>query len=536
MKVWINFLVCGSCVLMTPLAQADDLLNILETKKGTQQSGVITDLNDLSSVVRASVKAPTASQNIFFELLKENKYDKALYQWFSAFPSKQGFAKSSTGQALLGYLLYNNGLKVVGLEALLAANPKYVVKPLLQTWKDLAPPTEASWNYVRVTPHKGWKVKLSPEIQAQLLVPTLSVKTKGLIFDAIKKTTPQMEIRSWLEWQMALALLYENQVAKAAKVLSHLLKNKQKMVSEDLINITISRLLYEKGHLTMAIKYYDKIPKKSDYWFVAQEEKSWAFLRKGEPQNVLAVTSILSSDWLKYYVGPETFLTRSLAQLKTCDYSGVLETLKSFQALFKERVEKMQVVARHGSTPEVESLLSEMKKGARPKMMDLKEKIKALPQYITRDQNLIVLVRVMTVLEKEAEKAKNLYLNSLPNGTEVVGFQGALQKFKKHVDARYESVRSAIYNRIKGHAQAEIKETARILSKMQIVEAELLQQTLSASQVLTAGKASNSKMSIKKGKKKAVGRYGLEFMAAGKEIWFDEITDMKVDLKKSCQQ
>ncbi|MBY0384799.1 hypothetical protein K2X05_06530, partial [bacterium] len=136
-------------------------------------------------------------------------------------------------------------------------------------------------------------------------------------------------------------------------------------------------------------------------------------------------------------------------------------------------------------------------------------------------------------LEKEADIAMGIYGRSLANGTSKVGFQGDLEVFKKSIEAQVNSARNASFSRMKALAQEEIADIQRLLQKMHIVEAEVLQQALSAQKVVAATK--DSKTIEKKGTTVADARDQISFPAEEGQVWFDEIGKYKVDVVKGCQ-
>ena len=136
--------------------------------------------------------------------------------------------------------------------------------------------------------------------------------------------------RALLEWHLAIQYGQKDETKKAAVIVSSLMKAKHNPVPEDLLNMTAGRLLYQNGYFEAAQKYYDKIPKGSDYFPQAQEEKAWSFLKRGQPNDAVAVTQTLVNKSFSGQVAAETWFVRALGQLKVCDFGAALETLKSF--------------------------------------------------------------------------------------------------------------------------------------------------------------------------------------------------------------
>jgi Zn-finger domain-containing protein len=92
------------------------------------------------------------------------------------------------------------------------------------------------------------------------------------------------------------------------------------------------------------------------------------------------------------------------------------------------------------------------------------------------------------------------------------------------------SSENLVYERVRQLAVEELAEIERILHKMQIVEAELIQQLALAEQLI--------KQEVKQPKiltgDSSRDRYALKFPFEG-EVWFDELSNYKIDLKGGCQ-
>jgi hypothetical protein len=378
--------------------------------------------------------------------------------------------------------------------------------------------------------HQGWTDVFGIGAEVRVRGRQVYAATEAeQVRELIKKTQVDTRERAWLSWQLVIALAQGEDAGTAGKALALLMKAPNNPVSEDLMTMTAARLLFQNGFLDAAIKYYQRIGKKSDYWFDAQEEMAWAFIRKGEPQNSIAITKTLVAPNFAAEVGPETFFLRSLSQLKVCDYPSVVETLNSYRNRFKPRVATLKELTERADTEQVKSTVQKMKSGS-VKLTDLGADAHKLPRYTTRDQVLLQNVMTEKALEKEAQIAGTLYARSLEGGTGQVGFQARLEDFKKAVEARAQAARSATYARIKALAEEEIAEVTGMLQKLHIVEAELLQQISIADRVIGATKGTSS---VKSGTTGSQAKDTVWFPAES-ETWFDEYANYKVDIKKGC--
>ena len=154
-----------------------------------------------------------------------------------------------------------------------------------------------------------------------------------------------------------------------------------------------------------------------------------------------------------------------------------------------------------------------------------------LPQFVSRDDLLLSKVTALTALIKEEKTAAGLYSRSLTGGSAQVGFQADFEAFKTSMTKRVQAQSTSIYSLIEKRAKEEISDIQRILQKMHIVEAEVLQQ-ISAAQRVAAD--SSKKIIEQTGTTGSAAQEKLRFPFDG-ELWFDELTHYKIDIKKGCQ-
>lgn len=528
-----------SIVTLTQFAYADDeLLSIISGGAPSGQSGAngLSDvLETRTSPIQKVIPNPTAEQNIFLQFFAKGDLEKALYQWPSAFEGTE-FAATPSGRALNAYLLFKNGLQVTALESLLALDtPQPVAKEILDLWRDAAPSTHPVWG---VVDGGVWKKPWVDVFGVAIDIRVRGRQTYGAaqieeIKELLKATQPGTRERAWLQWQLVLAMAEGQDAGIAAKALVNLMKTENNPVGQDLMNLTAARLLYQNGFLDAAIKYDEKVPKASDHWLDAQEEMAWSFLRKGEPQNTLAITKTLVTPVFSTQLGPEPILLRSMAQLKVCDYPGVSETLKVFRDRFRPRAKNMTALIENADTDASRRFISRVK-DAKDKSVTLKDlgpDAAKLPRYLTRDATLLQLIASEKALDGEAKQAGQLYARSLSQGTAQVGFQGRLESYKQAVEKRAATARSATLSRIKELAEDEVGEIGNVLRKLQIVEAEVIQQLSLAERLITANQGV---VTEKKGTTGSTARDRITFPAEN-ETWFDELAHFQIDVSKGCQ-
>ena len=515
-------------------SQADDLLDILDNKENKISMGqdIVQTKSELVASLEKRLQPLTAEQRIFLHFFGDKKYEKALYQWPSAFSGKK-FRKTATGKALYSYILFKNKLEVNAVETLFSLqDPENIDRLLKREWRELLKPENPVWEIANIRWKPVWTSIFDQKVEMAVLShKPLDIKNQKRVLALLRKTSENTKARSWLQWQAALSLAMNDDLGKSAKILRLLLDMKEDHVGKDLIRITIGRLLFEKGYLDAAIKYYRQIPKSSEFWFTAQEEKAWAYLRKGEPQNTLAVTRSLVSKHLRAFAGPEALFLSSLAHLKVCNYKEAAAHLTKFKVHYKVKAKNLIHLVKNGEQPAVEKALNKLKR-QKIRLVKLGPEAMFLPLYISRDKVLRNYVRLQVALNQEAKISSALYANSLTDGTAEIGFQAFLEDLNKASQLRAKKARQASISLIQKRAQAEILEIRDVLQKMHIVEAEILQQVLSADRVIKASHRRPDSESV--GTSQKASRFALRFPFVG-ERWFDEIGHYQMSLKNGCK-
>lgn len=523
-QILLSLILVGSLLVKTTSVRAeDDLMQILDGKGANSQSAFVE--SDEIQKLRQAVHPVGAEQNIFFQFLSEKKYEKALFQWSSAF-SSTAFHNTATGRALEAFLKFKNDLKVTAVEALLAVkNPQSIDKTVISLWKENLDAKNPVWGLVQANWNPYWtKVFGDNAEMAFLLKQNYTTTDVAALTELIKKTAVDSNQRSILEWQLVLNLGMRGETTKAAQVLAHLTKAKNNPVDQDLLTLTAGRLLYQNGFLDAAIKYYQKISKKSDYWFQVQEEMAWAYMRKGEPQNAIALTKTLTYPHFKGLVGIESYLLDSFSRLKICDYTGVLGTMTALKPQFAEHLVALEKLSVDGRQPAVEKLSEALLQGS-VSVDKLGTAAHALPMVASKDEALSTLVRTQKALEQEAQVAETLFSHSLTFGN----LQGQFETLKNQIKTRADMTKGAFYQRVQELAKAELADSKQVMQRLHIVEVEMIQQVDSAGKLLKKlGTAE-----LKKGSTGSESKYAMSF-ANDKEIWFDELSNFKVDVKNGC--
>ncbi len=508
--------------------------------KDSPKEALKAPAQELARLARVLAPRPSAEQTIFIEILNSEQLEKALFQWPSAF-EESAVGATPSGEALGALLNYHNGLRVYALESLLTIEqPEKIHAELRSVWKRTVPENAYEWSLINAKLWRSqWKTVFGQGVESRVRShEVFQAGQERELQELLKKAPEGTPERVWLEWQSVLisAVAANSDNSAAAKKLAALMSTSQAMkpppVSMDLMNLTAARLLYQAGYLEAAKKYYERVSKTSDDWFDAQEELAWTELRKGEAQNALAITRSLVIPAFLPLISPEAVFAKSLAHLKVCDYPEVAKALHLFRDTFKERSRVLMALSDSGNTPSVDAFIGRMKANRRLQMTDLGAEAAKLPRFVARDEVLTRAIQLDREFEAESSKFKDLYGRSVTGGTAKVGFQGRLEQVRRELDTRARAARSAVYLRIKALAREELDEISQVLTKMHIVEAELLQQVAMSDRVVKS--TEGTAVSEKKGTTGSRDRDRVVFPDDG-ETWFDEVSNYQVDLKKGCQ-
>lgn len=239
-----------------------------------------------------------------------------------------------------------------------------------------------------------------------------------------------------------------------------------------------ARKLFENKKFNESIIEYSKISKKSDRYFLALEEKAWAYMHLQQYDKVLAETRTLTSPVITNLIGAEPFLLQALAQLKICDYVSVFQTLKEFKSLKRNQISAIQDIAKKKSNAVSKQVLQTWMINV-DDWKQIGPQLGMMPQLFYHD---IVMVR--------AAKAKNM---------------------------------TAMEKRLQELAVQENNENFRILQKLNLIEVESVQRVHIATE-----------FNRKQGETVEKNSDNLVFKDSN-EVWLDELDSYQATVNR-CKQ
>ena len=298
------------------------------------QKALKTDIGSLFPAHRRPYKLIKAVEN--------KKFKEALLLWM-VFSKNSSFAKSPTGQAFYSYLLFKNGFELLSLKTLLnSSDPLKIHSTVGNLWKTDIDKKHFVWDRFFYRIPKKWHGFFDEETVFKLSTKDPFHLKKDQDYMKFLLSLPlsgKADLFS-LEWSFILSLLKAGDLASAVKILSWLIEKTKDQNRKDMIHLAIGRLLADIEEIPAALSYYDKVKNLSYFWLLAQEEKTWLFLRQGDYSKAYATATAFN--YPEFKLSPYMFFALALSQLKNCDYKGVSRSLSDFELLFSKRAGRIK--------------------------------------------------------------------------------------------------------------------------------------------------------------------------------------------------
>lgn len=307
---------------------------------------------------------------------------------------------------------------------------------------------------------------------------TAHASSKKKSVKSSKKVTqkPSKPLSIEEKWEKALQLAQNNELKSAVNLIQEVIDSDQETIGDDLIAMTAGRLFYQLGQLDKAKKFYNEVPKTSDYWLESVEEKAWAEVRRNDYDKALSHMETLMVPLFAPQIGPESYFLKTFVDIKICDYRDLFSTLKLFSKNIKPRAAALESLVENPNSEFVNTVLSKIKTKD-IKQEKLGELAQKLPRYFWRDRKL-----------------QNHVIN------------GEMPEARK---------------RLASLAEDDLKEIKKNLKKMQIVEVEAIQR------MYLAEKSTQSDPKDKP----SYDNHTMTFPKS-EEVWLDEVDKMQVQTSR----
>jgi hypothetical protein len=111
-----------------------------------------------------------------------------------------------------------------------------------------------------------------------------------------------------------------------------------------------ARSLFKAKKFEQAAQLYAQIPKSSQRWVLAKEEKAWSFFRLKNHEKALSEVRSLTNSYMENQIDLEPFLLQSLILFYNCDYKAVFKTIRQLKSSMTDYVEAMDTMGEGGLT------------------------------------------------------------------------------------------------------------------------------------------------------------------------------------------
>lgn len=437
-----------------------------------------------------------ASESDFQGLMEKSDYKGALQIWNETY-GNSSFAQSDNGKATLGFLLIQNQMPLAGFDLIFASRPSKLSASLR---KSITAEMKNSLFVQKgwVQTRGGWKKIFN---NAPIHVSIRNKKDIVKAFakaNAIARTNVNAKARVW--WQIATLAPQINQIGQSIKALRLLKNSGQTVIGQDLISSAFARVLYQKGDLEGAKKYFDEIPKDSSLWVEALEERAWTAFRADDYDKAVGESVTLLSPALATLAGPETFYLTNLLSLKICDYPRIFKNSELFKKRQMGHLQAIQELAKTGSNKDLELALGKIDEGG-VNIQALGSHVSALPRAALRDSKFVKFMETRREWIKESRNKQ----------TAITIAAAVTEKYKK-----------LAIDRLKILSKHELKEYRQVIDKMHIIEGEVIQR-LAVDESL---KGQRSKLATNDDPDDK-----LVFPYSNDEVWFDELDNYKARVK-----
>ncbi len=436
------------------------------------------------------------AQKRFAQALNSKLYPQALKQFEDAF--SDSYKKSIDGYALRSLLMFNSGIELTGMQQLFALkHPKKINVTLKKMWSDSAPIQHPIWKLLNTKVTSKWS-SVFPFIGNYngFLFPHYKPKNIGQLKKLERTNYNSLIMTDWHHFQLGL---WNGIFGKANKGLAYLNKipSNSKTVNKNQVHLARGRLQFQLKRHQQAIRSYQRVSKKSDYWAISLEEQAYTYTVMGKPGLGLAKLKSLFTPVLAPFAGAEPYMLTAFNQEQNCDYISSFKTVTNYKKTFIPRARSLKKLAGHQMTQQLRTLLSNKQSFS---WENLGSNIELLPTNIYTDKFLIKYFNTKNALVNDLVKMRQFGVNG-----EII------ERSRNTADKKIPYYDRQITERIAYLASKDLKTISNITKKMHLIEAEIIQQ-----------------LHIKKDIKKASGfsrpnsREVLVFPDDG-EVWLDEI-------------
>jgi|GEM_PF-1678953 len=269
----------------------------------------------------------------------------------------------------------------------------------------------------------------------------------------------------------------------ALKKFKTLVDRKHPGIDADEIALTHGRLLYQAGNFAGAVQAYSKVPRDSDFWLASVEERAWAKIQSGDVNQAIADSKTLMSPLFEDIAGPESYFVSSYVAHRTCDFKNVFEISDKFKKNNKLRIVHLEKMSKMQKTRGIADFIGALREKGLKKALS-SQVISFFPDHFYKDKKI----------QRLAKKASSIGFNEI-----------------------------AFRKRLAELAKLELKHYKDVIAKLLLIEGDVIQRLFLDKSL--AGNRSQVGSGIQSGK------YDLKFPYDERDVWIDEIDNLKVSAK-----
>lgn len=463
--------------------------------------------------------AQTEAQKAFAKSFAANDVNSALSQWDEAYANTP-FANSVDGRATFAYLAFQKGMSVFAFEELFSiSNPRQMSAPLKAVWGRTATQDNSIWSLTRVAWNDRWNEVFAKDTSQHMVnrLGFYNIKSAKELKNLEAATTDGRIIgptKAWLTYQFGLIAPLWNQPAKGAKALESLLESQQTYVGRDEIVINLARIYFQMKDFKTALDYYSQVPKSSDFWLESVEEKAWTYLREEKYGEALAQVQTLLSPVFFGQIGPEPYFLASMANLKVCDYEGVLKASQNFKERYRLTANRISSLAETGDSDALRRALKRIDQSTGPiNYAAVGADAASLPRQFYRDEFVRRELSYRRALLKEIDTARTM---------KSAFARAKIEPWIRRATENANLAQNRAISRIVTLAKVDVKEVNDIIQKLRIMEGDVIQRILIAEK---------SRSKPEKGLSLPSKNDDELVFPATREVWVDEVDKYQAAVK-----
>lgn len=480
------------------------------TMKALILFSLFLSLSSYASNLSQVLPQKTGAQKEVAKLISQGQFSEGLMAWNSAF-GKSSFSKTDTGIAVQGYLLSKSGLPVLGAHWIVSdTTPKRINKKIRKEIETLI--GAQAYHLSSKTADKGWRKWIDDHS------PLVIKNKKDLNWvKYLLKKTPSRSVnrKADLLWSLSVGAAKLNKPALAEKYIRDLRALEQTNISEDKIEVQLARILFQRGKLQDSIDSYSKIPKSSEFWLDAIEERAWAYLRMNNYDKARSDITTLLAPTFKDYASAEVYVLAAITNLKICDYPQILKDSKLFKDRHISRIQELESLAKNGSNTHIQQILEKMDQTGAD-LSAAAGKLASLPRMALRSVDFVQSTNTRSQLLRELNQA-----HALNNRLEVMGGFSSLKKLVSWAQRKSQTLRTSALREVKALAAQEVKEYRVMVNKLKLAEVEVIHR-LNVDDSLKGKRSELGSVSH--------GRDVLVFPYED-EVWIDELDNYQARVK-----